>query len=299
MAMDRLLRMQLFVRVVERGSFLAAAADMGLARSTATQAIKALETDVGARLLERTTRHVAVTLDGRAFYQRCLTILADVDEAEAIFRDAKPQGILRIDAHPVLTQTFLLPHLRSFLDRHPLLEIQFGQGDRFVDLVREGVDCVIRAGEATDSSLIMRRLGSIREMTCASPDYIKAYGMPQAPDDLEGHQAVGFISSRTGQIMPLEFMVGDDVRYVTLPARVTVNNSDTVMDLARRGFGLMQAPRYHLQRHVDDGTLVEVLQDFPPPPTPLSALYPQNRQLSPRVRVFIDWVAKIFAEAEI
>jgi len=297
--MDRLLRMQLFVRVVERGSFLAAAADMGLARSTATQAIKALEADVGARLLERTTRHVAVTLDGSAFYQRCLTILADVDEAEAIFRDAKPQGILRVDGHPMLTRTFLLPHLRSFLDRHPLLEVQFGQGDRFVDLVREGVDCVIRAGEVSDSSLIMRRLGSIREMTCASPDYVKEYGSPETPDELDGHQAVGFISSRTGQIMPLEFMVGEAVRYVTLPARVTANNSDTVMDLARRGFGLMQAPRYHLQRHVDDGTLVEVLPDFPPPPTPLAALYPQNRQLSPRVRVFIDWVAKIFAEAEI
>ncbi len=297
--MDRLLRMQLFVRVVERGSFLAAAADTGLARSTATQAIKALEADVGARLLERTTRHVAVTLDGSAFYRRCLSILADVDEAEAIFRDAKPQGILRVDAHPMLTQTFLLPHLKSFLNRHPLLEIQFGQGDRFVDLVREGVDCVIRAGEVADSSLIMRRLGSMREMTCASPDYVKAYGRPQTPDDLEGHQAVGFISSRTGQIMPLEFMVGQDVRYITLPARVTVNNSDTVMDLARRGFGLMQAPRYHLQRHVDDGTLVEVLPDFPPPPTSLCALYPQNRQLSPRVRVFIDWVVRIFAEAEI
>lgn len=297
--MDRLLRMQLFVRVVERGSFLAAAADMGLARSTATQAIKALEADVGARLLERTTRHVAVTLDGSAFYQRCLTILADVDEAEAIFRDAKPQGILRVDGHPMLTRTFLLPHLRSFLDRYPLLEVQFGQGDRFVDLVREGVDCVIRAGEVSDSSLIMRRLGSIREMTCASPDYVKEYGSPETPDELDGHQAVGFISSRTGQIMPLEFMVGEAVRYVTLPARVTANNSDTVMDLARRGFGLMQAPRYHLQRHVDDGTLVEILPDFPPPPTPLAALYPQNRQLSPRVRVFIDWVAKIFTEAEI
>lgn len=291
--------MQLFVRVVERGSFLAAAADMELARSTATQAIKALEADVGARLLERTTRHVAVTLDGSAFYQRCLTILADVDEAEAIFRDAKPQGILRVDGHPMLTRTFLLPHLRSFLDRHPLLEVQFGQGDRFVDLVREGVDCVIRAGEVSDSSLIMRRLGSIREMTCASPDYVKEYGMPKTPDDLEGHQVVGFISSRTGQIMPLEFMVGEAVRYVTLPARVTANNSDTVMDLACRGFGLIQAPRYHLQRHVDDGKLVEVLPDFPPPPTPLAALYPQNRQLSPRVRVFIDWVAKIFAEADI
>jgi len=291
--------MQLFVRVVERGSFLAAAADLGLARSTATQAIKTLEADVGARLLERTTRHVAVTLDGSAFYQRCLSILADVDEAEAIFRDAKPQGILRVDGHPMLTQTFLLPHLKLFLDRHPLLEIQFGQSDRFVDLVREGIDCVIRAGEVSDSSLIMRRLGSIREMTCASPDYVEARGMPKTPDELGGHQAVGFISSRTGQIMPLEFMVGEAVRYVTLPARVTANNSDTVMDLARRGFGLMQAPRYHLQRHVDDGTLVEVLPDFPPPPTPLSTLYPQNRQLSPRVRVFIDWVAKIFAEADI
>ncbi len=297
--MDRLSRMELFVRVVERRSFAAASADLGLARSTATQAIKALEADVGTRLLERTTRHVAVTLDGQAFYQRCLAILTDVDEAEAIFRDAKPQGVLRVDAHPLLTQTFLLPHLRAFLDRYPLLDVQIGQGDRFVDLVREGVDCVIRAGEATDSSLIMRKLGSIREMTCASPDYVGRHGMPQSPDDLDDHSAIGFISSRTGQVMPLEFMVGDEVRHVTLPARVTVNNSATTVDLARRGFGLIQAPRYHLQRHVEDGSLVEVLANFPPPPTPLSVLYPQSRQLSPRVRVFIDWVARIFSEASL
>ena len=290
--------MQLFVRVVERGSFSAAAADLGLARSTATQAIKALEADVGARLLERTTRHVTVTFDGNAFYHRCLSILADVDEAEAIFRDAKPQGMLRVDAHPRLTQTFLLPHLRDFLDRYPLMDIQIGQGDRFVDLVREGVDCVIRAGEITDSSLIMRRLGSITEITCASPAYIEKHGMPKSPDDLKGHAAIGFISSRTGQIMPLEFMVGGELRYINLPGRVTANHSDTIVDLARRGFGLMQAPRYHLQPQIDAGALVEVLADFPPPPTPLSALYPQNRQLSPRVRVFLDWIAKIFAEAE-
>jgi DNA-binding transcriptional LysR family regulator len=293
------MRMQLFVRVVERGSFLAAAADLGLARSTATQAIKALEADVGARLLERTTRHVAVTLDGGAFYQRCLSILADVDEAETIFRDAKPQGVLRIDAHPVMTQTFLLPRLAEFLERYPLLDVQFGQGDRYVDLVREGVDCVIRAGEASDSSLITRKLGDIREMTCASPGYIEKHGMPQTPDDLEGHMAVGFISSRTGQIMPLELVVGKEVRYVSLPARVTANNSDTTVELARRGFGLMQAPRYHLQKLVEEGSLVEVLKDFPPPPTPVSLYYPQNRQLSPRVRVFIDWAVGIFFAADL
>ncbi|WP_007768455.1 LysR family transcriptional regulator [Rhizobium sp. CF080] len=295
--MDRLDRMQLFVRIVERRSFSAAAADLGLARSTVTEAVKLLEEGIGTRLLERTTRHVTPTLDGRAFYERCLAILAEVDEAENIFRDAQPRGLLRVDAHGFLTRTFLLPRLHEFLDRYPLLELQIGQGDRLVDLVREGVDCVIRAGEIDDSGLIMRRLGTIAEITCAGRTYVEKHGMPLSPDALEGHSAIGFISSRTGQIMPLEFMVGGEVRYVTLPSRLTINNSDTMVDLARRGFGLMQAPRYRLQKDIDEGVLVEVLADFPPPPTPLSALYPQNRQLSPRVRVFLDWIVKVFAEA--
>lgn len=295
--MDRLDRMQLFTRIVERRSFSAAASDLGLARSTVTESIKQLENDIGVRLLERTTRHVTTTLDGRAFYERCLAILAEVDEAENIFRDTQPRGLLRVDAHGFLTRTFLLPRLHEFLDRYPLLELQIGQGDRLVDLVREGVDCVIRAGEVTDSGLIMRRLGTISEITCASPAYVERHGMPQSPDALAGHAAVGFISSRTGQIMPLEFTVEGEVRYVTLQARLTVNNSDTLIDLARRGYGLMQAPRYRLQRDIDEGTLVEVLAGFPPPPTLLSALYPQNRHLAPRVRVFIDWIVKVFAEA--
>lgn len=297
--MDRLDRMQLFIRVVERRSFAAAASDLGLARSTATEAIKQLEQDLGVRLLERTTRHVAPTLDGTAFYRRCVAILAEVDEAENVFRDTQPRGLLRIDAHSLLTRTFLLPRLDEFLGRYPLLDLQIGQGDRLVDLVREGIDCVIRAGEIADSGLIMRRLGMINEITCASPAYLASHGVPGAPDAMEGHRAVGFISSRSGQIMPLEFTVGGNVCFVNLPCRLTVNNSDTMTDLARRGFGLIQAPRYRLQRDLDEGTLVEVLADFPPPPTPLSALYPQNRQLSPRVRVFLDWVAKLFSEADL
>lgn len=297
--MDRLDRMQLFVRIVERRSFTAAAADLGLARSTVTEAVKQLESDVGARLLERTTRHVTPTLDGQAFYQRCLAILAEVDEAENIFRDTQPRGLLRVDAHGHLTRTVLLPRLHEFLDRYPLLDLQIGQGDRLVDLVREGVDCVIRAGEITDSGLIMRKLGLITEITCASPAYIEEHGMPASPDALEGHAAIGFISSRTGHIMPLEFTVEGEVRNITLPCRLTVNNSDTMVDLARRGFGLMQAPRYRLQPDIDQGLLVEVLADFPPSPTPLSVLYPQNRQLAPRVRVFVDWIVKVFAEAEL
>lgn len=295
--MDRLDRMHLFIRVVERRSFAAAAVDLGLARSTATEAIKQLERDVGARLLDRTTRHVAPTLDGQAFYERCVAILSEVEEAENVFRDVQPRGLLRVDAHPLLTQTFLLPRLDEFLGRYPLLNLQLGQGDRLVDLVREGVDCVIRAGEAEDSGLIMRRLGTITEMTCASPAYIAKHGLPASPAALGGHEMIGFLSSRTGQVMPLEFVVDGKPVEVQLPARLTVNNSDTMSALARRGFGLIQAPRYRLNKDVEEGALVEVLAAHPPSPTPLFALYPQNRQTAPRLRVFLDWIGAIFAEA--
>ncbi len=297
--MDRLDRMQLFVRVVERRSFTAAAADVGLARSTATEAIKLLEADVGARLLERTTRHVMPTLDGQAYYQRCLSILSEVEDANSVFRNAQPQGTLRIDAHGLLTRTFLLPRLPEFLDRYPLLELYIGQGDRLVDLVREGIDCVIRAGDLTDSGMITRRLATIQEVTCASPAYVEKHGMPSSIDDLKDHVCVGFVSSRTGETMPLEFLIEGQTRFVHLPSRLTVNNSDTMADLARLGFGLIQAPRYRLAADFESGALVEILPQFPPPPTPLSALYPQNRQLASRVRVFLDWAADVFAGAKL
>jgi DNA-binding transcriptional LysR family regulator len=297
--MDRFDRMRLFVRIVERGSFTAAAADLGMPRSTATEAVRSLEAHLGARLLERTTRHVAPTPDGQDYYHRCLSIIAELDEAEGAFRDAQPRGLLRVDAHSRLTRTFLLPRLPEFLDRYPLIDLHLCQGDRLVDLVREGVDCVIRAGEPADSGMILRRLGTIGEITVASPAYLARHGTPATPDDLDGHRMVGFVSSRTGEVLPLEFSVGGVVRTVLLPGRVTVNNSDAMADLARLGLGLVQAPRYRFARDLASGTLVEVLADCPPSPTPLSALYPQKRQMAPRLRVFLDWVSAVFAEADL
>jgi DNA-binding transcriptional LysR family regulator len=291
--------MQLFVRVVERSSFTNAATDLRLARSTVTEAIKQLEADIGARLLERTTRHVRPTLDGQAFYERCRSILSDVDDAENVFRDVRPRGLLRIDANVLLTRTFLLPRLPEFLALNPLIDIHFGQGDRLVDLVREGVDCVIRAGDLADSGMIARRLATITEVTCASPGYIERYGMPASPEDLKGHVMVGFISSRTGEVIPLEFMMDGKAKEFILPCRVTANHSDTTHDMAKMGLGLVQAPRYRLQEDLKAGRLVEVLMGYPPSPTPLSALYPQNRQLAPRLRVFLNWLVTIFAEAEL
>lgn len=297
--MDRLDTMRLFIRVLERRSFTAAAADLGLPRSTATEAIRRLEEHLGARLLERTTRQVNATKDGEAYYRRCLSILAEIEDAEAAFRNAEPFGLLRIDASTLLTRIFLLPRLPEFLARYSRIDLQIGQSDRLVDLVREGVDCVFRVGEPPDSGMIMRRLGMIREMTCASPAYLSRHGIPASPDTLDGHQAVGFVSSRTGEVLPFEFTVNGKTREIRLPGRVAANNSDTAADLARLGLGLIQAPRYRFEKDLAQGTLVEVLAGYPPSPTPLSALYPQNRQLSPRLRVFLDWAARIFAEANL
>jgi len=293
--MDRLDCMRLFTRVVERRSFTAAAADLGLPRSSATSSIKQLEQRLGVQLLRRTTRHVTPTLDGEAYYQRCVGILADVEEAEGGFGAGEVRGRLSIDVNGHMARTFILPELPALLARHPGLTVHIGEGDRLVDLVREGVDCVIRAGALPDSDMIVRRLGIAREITVASPAYLERHGVPRSLDDLAGHMMIGFVSSRTGQVIPLEFTVEGGVREVVLPSRVTVANSDTSATLVRLGFGLFQAPKLRYAEDLKTGRLVEVLPDNPPTPTPISVLYPRSRQLSPRVRVFIDWLVEILA----
>jgi DNA-binding transcriptional LysR family regulator len=292
--MDRLDTMQLFTRIVERGSFSAAANDLAIPRSTATEAIKQLEARLKVRLLQRTTRHVKPTPDGEAYYRRCISILAEIEEAEEAFSDLRPRGLLKIDVHGAMARQLILPHLPEFMRRNPDLTLHIGEGDRYVDLVREGVDCVVRAGDLPESGMIVRRLGERPEATAASPAYLAERGAPNTPDDLDGHEMIGFVSSRTGAVLPLEFRQDGALREVVLPARVTVTGADTMSALAQLGFGLIQAPRHRLEIDFAAGRLVEVLADYPPSSTPVSVLYPQNRQLSARVRVFIDWLVEIF-----
>lgn len=294
--MDRFDAMRVFSRVVERRSFTLAAEDMGLPRSTVTDAVKQLEARLGVQLLQRTTRHVSPTLDGEAYYQRCLSILADIEDAEGAFAGAKPKGLLRVDVHGTLGRHFLLPSLPAFLETYPDIEIYISEGDRYVDLVREGIDCVLRAGSLQDSDMVTRRVATLDEMTLASPGYIAAHGLPRHPDDLPGrHRMVAFHSTATGGQLPLEFVVDGNVRNVMLPSTVSVNGAETYHAAAKLGLGLIQIPRYRGDIAVQAGELVEVLPGYPPTSTPVSLLYPRNRQLSPRVRVFIDWVAKEFA----
>lgn len=197
--------------------------------------------------------------------------------------------------HGTLARHFVLPSLPSFLDAYPEIEFHMSEGDRLVDLVREGIDCVVRVGTPGDSDMVARRLAMLDEITLASPAYIAAHGLPQHPDRLTGHRMVGFRSSSTGTLLPLEFIVDGAVRNITLPAAVAVNAAESYISAARMGLGLIQIPRYHAENDLAEGRLVHVLENFPLTPTPVSLLYPRNRQLSPRVRVFIDWLVKVFA----
>ena len=293
--MDRFEGMRVFTRVVERRSFTLAAEDLGLPRSTVTDAVKQLEARLGVRLLERTTRQVNPTLDGEAHYRRCLSLIADLEEAEAAFGGAKPKGLLRVDVHGTLARHFVLPLLPDFLAEYPGIELYMSEGDRLVDLVREGIDCVLRVGDLQDSDMIARRVAMLEEITCAAPAYIERYGQPASVDDLDGHLMVGFHSSGSGALLPLEFTVDGALREMTLRATVSVNGAESLVAAARLGLGLIQVPRYHIEDDLKRGTLVAVLPDCPPSPTPVSLLYPRNRQLSPRVRVFIDWMTRAFA----
>lgn len=296
--MDRFDAMRVFTRVVERRSFTLAAQDLGLPRSTVTDAVKQLEARLGVRLLQRTTRHVSPTLDGEAYHRRCLALIADLEDAEAAFAGVKPKGPVRVDVHGTLARHFIVPRLPEFLDAYPGIALFMSEGDRLVDLLREGIDCVLRVGDVGDGDMVGRRVATLAQVTVAAPAYLARHGHPAVPGDLAdgGHRMVAFRSSASGALMPLEFAGGQPSSLV-LPAPVTVNGAESFTLAARQGLGIIQVPRYHVEDDLARGWLVELLADHPPPPMPVSLLYPRDRLLAPRVRVFIDWVARSFSQA--
>src|SRR5690625_2126338 len=297
--MDHLEALHLFTRIVEQRSFSRAADQLDIPRATATHAIKQLEARLSTRLLERSTRHVRPTPDGEAFYERCVHILSELDDAEASLRHAatNPRGTLRVDMHGTHATEIVLPRIREFRERYPNVDIVISSEDRLVDLVREGIDIAIRGGSVRDSSLVARRLAVIPEITCASPDYLERFGTPRHPSELAAHRAVQFFNSSGGRAYPFEFTIDGKVREVELKGWLTVNYAESYVVAARNGCGLIQLPRFHIEDDLRSGRLVEVLADFTGPGFPVTALYPHRRQLSPRVRLFIDWISALYEEA--
>jgi LysR family transcriptional regulator for bpeEF and oprC len=298
--MDRIDTMRLFTRIVELGSFTAAADDASIARANATYAMKSLERRLGTRLLARTTRHVSATPEGLAYYERCRSILADIDDADAQMggADASPQGRLRVDLQPSLATMFIFPRLGEFCRRYPDIDLVLGTGDRLVDLVREGVDCVVRGGEARVPGLVARRLALLPNVTCASHAYLDQHGRPRTLDQFRRHVGVNYLSTATGRPMPFQFKVDGKLLDVTLKSAISVTTAEAYNACCLQGLGFIQTARARLTPHLRDGTLVEVLPALAPPPTPLWVMYPQQRHLAPRLRVFVDWVVEIFAAGQ-
>jgi len=298
--MDRFDAMRLFTRIVELGSFTQAATALDIPRATATHAIKELEQRLHVRLLERTTRQVRTTVDGQAYYERCRHLLDELEDAESSLAQTavNPRGRLRIDIHGAAANDIVLPRIGEFHARYPNIELAVGSGDRLVDLLREGVDCVVRAGEPKDSLLVTRRLALLPQVTCASPAYLAARGTPLAPSDLlrDRHLGVNFFSASRPDHFPYLFEVSGTVEEYTLPGWISVNNADSYKTCAEQGCGIIQVPRNHVERQLRAGTLVEILAGTPCPPMIYSVLYPHHRLLSPRVRVFVDWVSALYAE---
>jgi len=295
--MDRFEEMRVFVRVAERQSFTRASDDLQIPRATVTNLIKRMEERLGARLLERTTRTVRLTPDGQAYYGRCVRLIADLEEAEGSFSNLAPKGLLRVNLQGTLARHFIVPALPAFLARYPGIELTIGEDDRLVDLVREGIDCVLRAGNLQDSSMVGRRVAQLPQVTVASPEYLQKYGEPADPQALSAHRAVNYVSSATGRPLPLEFSIEGRNTPMLLPGAVSVTGVELYTGSAVAGLGIVQVPRYRVRDELADGRLKIILADFPPPSLPVSVLYPQNRQLSSRVRVFSQWLRDVFETA--
>ena len=296
--MDRLDAMHLFVRIVDLASFTKAAEELKLPRASVSLALQQLEARLGVRLLNRTTRHVSPTLDGQAYYARCQQILQDVGEAEELFRvtQLKPRGKLRVDLQGTQALRYLLPYLGDFHACYPDITLEIGLGDRLVDLVREGIDCVLRSGEAKDSSMVGRRVALLTQVTCASRSYLARRGTPTTLEEFAQHDAVNYTGSG-GRVAPFDFIVDGQTRSLTLRGPVSVNSAAGYAVCCLAGLGFVQMPRYAIEAELSSGELVEVFPDWRPAPMAVSVMYPNARQLSSRVRVFVDWVTQRMAVA--
>lgn len=290
--MDRIDLFRIFTRVVECASFTRAADMLGMPRSSVSAAVAELESRIGTRLLHRTTRKVAPTQDGAAFYERCLRVITDVEETENLFRqnDAKPAGRLRVDVPGRIGRLIIAPALPRFLEHYPRIHIMLGVTDRAVNLVEDSVDCVLRVGPLSDSGLIARPIGALPLINVASPAYLARHGTPRSPEDLGHHWAVHYASPSTGRIEEWEWMEDNALHLRAMEGRVTVNSAEAYIACCLAGLGLIQIPAYDVKNHIESGELVEVMADHRAEPMPMTLLYPHRRHLSRRVQIFADWL---------
>lgn len=294
--MDRFEAMQVFCKVVEVGSFAGAADRLGMSTSAVSRLLAQLENLLDARLLNRTTRRISLTESGQAYYQRCLQLLADLAETEEMVstNTANPRGTLRLTAPLSFGASHLAPALGEFARQHPTLKFDVMLSDRIVDLVEEGMDLAIRIGAIGNLNLVARRIGSARQLLCASPDYLTRRGTPGTPEELAGHDCLSYSYAADNNVWNFRDTAGNEHKTrVTGP--VLANNGTVLAELAAAGLGVTFAPDFIATPLIDDGRLQILLPDWEPEPLPICAVYPSRRHLSAKVRSFVDFLGNWFS----
>jgi DNA-binding transcriptional LysR family regulator len=291
--MNKLELLRTFVRVTELSSFTQAGESLGLPRSTVSEHVQALEALLGARLLQRTTRTVQATQDGRVLYERSKDLLAHMEELEGLFRQDEAQlaGRIRVDMPNAMARGLVMPQLPSFMARHPLVEMEISSSDRQVDVIAEGFDCVVRVGAQPDQSVVARKVCSMPMVNCVSPAYLQRYGVPATLADLAQHQLVHYVRPLGARSAGFEYLQGNKVQRLAMAGRVTVSSTDAYQAACLGGLGIIQVPLLGVRDLLASGELVSVLPDYLAPPLDVSMLYAGQRHLPLRVRVFMEWLA--------
>lgn len=296
--MDRIAAMHAFARVVEAGTFTRAAATLNVPNSTVTRLIQALEEELKVRLLHRTTRSLTVTPEGAIYYERIVRLLTELADIESTARQSrsKPSGRIRVETAAAIGTQILVPALAEFYREYPDVEIELGLGNKYSDLVADGIDCAIRAGPVSEQEMVARRVGEFRLTTCASPGFLDEHGAPATPDELKGFPSVGMIPARGGRPLPFYFSAETELH---LDHKLVVNDTNSYLAAGMAGLGVIQAPSYAAHNAIRTGLLEPLLERWQIPPNPVHLLYAPNRYMSAKVRVFIDWTVALFERHEV
>jgi DNA-binding transcriptional LysR family regulator len=288
--MDGFGEIGVFVRVAEVRNFTRAGKVLGLTASGVSRVISRLESRLGVRLLDRTTRSIGLTADGAAYYERCSKILSELEDANIALDRVRgaPRGRLRVDAPTVLAQYVLGPSIPRFLSEYPELSIDLSVRDYVIDPIAEGIDVVLRMAELRDSELVHKRVGSVRVIMAAAPRYLEAHGRPDEPGDLRHHATLGFLPSPS--TLPWRFRTAGHDHSLALTGRLHTNGIDALRDATVAGLGIAQLLEFQIQDELARGTLEAVLREHEQPPRPIYVLYARDKAALPKVRVFLQFL---------
>lgn len=293
--MDKFEMLTRFSETARIGSFSGAAEYLGLPKSSVSQAVQSLEKTLGTRLLHRSTRRVSLTPDGEAFLPQCRALLAELEAMETQFvsNPADLRGELRVDMPSRFASNILIPKLGDFIEKHPNLRLRISSYDHRIDMIKEGIDCVIRVGELADSSLIARPLLHYRMANCVSQSYAKRFGIPKTLDDLQYHRLIDYSHSLSQRPGEFEYTTSSGTRTLTMPSAIAVNGTEAYYSACLNGLGIAQIPMVGVEQELQNGELICVLDEYQALPMPVNLLYPSRQQVSPRLSAFANWLVSM------